>query len=137
MDTISRKRRSWNMSRIHSKNTKPELLIRKALSKLGYKYRLNYKTYGHPDIAFPKHKIAIFIHGCFWHQHGCSNSVIPKTNRRFWRMKMRSNIQRDKMTIKMLKMNKWRVITIWECEVEKDLDGITRKLNMLLKKTIK
>jgi len=124
------------MSRIQSKNTKPELLLRKALSKMGYRYRINYKTHGHPDIAFTKARIAIFMHGCFWHQHGCNNSVIPKTNYNFWKNKLKSNVRRDRIVLKMLKKEKWSVLTIWECELEKHYNITINKIKRFIKKRI-
>ncbi len=129
MDRISKARRSANMSRIRSKNTKPELLVRKALWSLGYRYRIHYKELpGKPDIALTRLKIAIFVHGCFWHRHkNCIEASKPKTNSEFWENKIRMNIERDKRNISLIKDLGWKVIVVWECELKNDLD-INRKL---------
>src|SRR5437868_14589153 len=97
MEKLSPERRSWNMSRIREKNTSPELMVRKFLTSKGLRYRLHSsKVFGKPDIIFPSKHIAVFIHGCFWHQHGCKNSTVPKSNTDFWVQKLRSNVVRDK-----------------------------------------
>lgn len=128
MDRITRETRSKNMSKIKSKNTKPELLIRKLLSKKGFKYRLHYKLPGKPDIVFPASKVVIFVNGCFWHGHNCKEGHIPKTNTEFWSKKILNNKSRDKNNIMLLRKKGWKVIPIWECNVEKN---INRKINLL------
>lgn len=87
---------------------------------------------GKPDLVFLKLKIAIFVHGCFWHQHGCKNSTLPKTNIDFWEKKLRSNLERDKDVRKKLSDEGWRSITVWECEIEKDLVKEGNKIRKLL-----
>lgn len=111
--------RSYNMSRIRGKNTKPEVLVRKYLFAEGFRYRINDKRYpGKPDIVLPKYKTAIFVHGCFWHQHkGCKIAHIPEDNRDFWVAKFQKNIERDAMNRKLLCDDGWHVIIIWECEI--------------------
>lgn len=120
MDRISAERRRWNMSKIKSENTIPEMLVRKYLYGSGFRFRIHYPVIGKPDIAFPKNKIAIFINGCFWHQHGCKNSTLPKTNRLFWKQKLLKNKERDSMNYKKLKISGWKYEIIWECEVEQN-----------------
>lgn len=131
MDIFTKEKRSWNMSRIKSKDTTPEINIRKYLFKKGYRYRINYKIPGKPDIVFPKKKLAVFIHGCFWHYHKCKNSTLPKSNVLFWKNKLESNVARDKFIVKELKKGGWKIFIIWECEIEGKVRG--KKLNRLLK----
>lgn len=103
--------------------------MRKYLRKSGFRYRIHYPIYGKPDIVFPKKKIAIFIHGCFWHLHGCKNSVIPKTNKGFWDEKLGKNTQRDRLVLKNLKKERWRIKIIWECQIEKNFLKTTQKIS--------
>lgn len=118
-DTLTKEQRHHCMSSIRSKNTKPEILVRKELFKRGFRYRINVrKLPGKPDIVLPKYKTAIFINGCFWHGHGgCRHFIIPKTNAEYWISKIRSNQQRDKESISKLQKAGWKVLTIWECEL--------------------
>jgi DNA mismatch endonuclease, patch repair protein len=119
MDSISKKRRSWNMSRIRSKDTKPELIVRSFLHRKGYRFRLHKKDLpGIPDIVLPKFKIAVLVHGCFWHRHsGCKYAYSPKSNVAKWNKKFEDNVKRDEKVNKDLKSLGWNTITIWECEV--------------------
>jgi len=123
------------MSRIKGKDTSPELRLRKELFKKGYRYRLHFSIPGRPDIVFPKKKIAIFVHGCFWHQHGCKNTVIPKTNTRFWQEKLLSNVERDRKNIKKLKSDNWKTLVVWECELEKHFPLALKKVEEEVKKS--
>ena len=118
-DTLTKEQRHRCMSQIRSKNTKPEVLVRKELFRRGYRYRINVsKLPGKPDIVLPKHRTVIFVNGCFWHGHeGCKHFVLPKTNREYWEYKIRSNQQRDNRAVKMLQDIGWNVITIWECNL--------------------
>ena len=120
-DTISPARRSWNMSRIRSKNTKPEMIVRSALHKMGYRFRLHRKDLpGTPDIVLPKYKTVIFVHGCFWHRHrGCKNCSTPKSRTSFWSRKFQDNVERDKTYAEKLTGLGWQVIVIWECEANR------------------
>lgn len=130
-DTISQKRRSEIMSHIKSKNTSIELLVRKKLYSLGYRFRVNYKLLpGKPDIVFTKRQIAIFIHGCFWHGHeiGCRYSHIPQSRQEYWNNKISKTKQRDGAHIKELSENGWKVIIIWECEIKTKFDDTIDKL---------
>lgn len=122
------------MSRIRSGDTAPELIVRKFLYNKGFRFRINYKLEGKPDIIFPKRKIAVFVNGCFWHRHGCKNSVIPKTNRKFWKNKLAGNVRRDKKVQKMLEKEGWSVYKIWECELEQKRKKTLNKLIDFIKK---
>ena len=122
MDRVSVEQRSWNMSRVRSKDTTPELLVRSFLFRHGFRFRLHVKTLpGHPDIVLPKYKTAIEVRGCFWHRHsGCREATTPSTNVEFWQEKFSRNIERDKKTERQLKELGWHLIVIWECELKKD-----------------
>ncbi len=120
MDVHSKAQRSYNMSQIHSKDTKPELKVRKYLFSRGFRYRKNCKKLpGCPDIVLPKYKTVIFVNGCFWHGHeGCRYFVMPKSNVEFWQNKINYNIERDKKNIEKLHDLGWNIIIIWECELK-------------------
>ncbi|WP_295794748.1 DNA mismatch endonuclease Vsr [Mucilaginibacter sp.] len=120
-DVHSKETRSYNMSRIRSKDTKPEMLVRRFLHKNGFRYRLHVKTLpGKPDIVLPKYKTVIFIHGCFWHGHeGCRYYVVPKTRTEWWLNKIGGNIANDNKAKAVLQDAGWNIITIWECELKK------------------
>ena len=107
------------MRAVKSKNTKPEMIVRKTLHALGYRYRLNVKTLpGSPDLVFPKYRAVIFVHGCFWHGHACKRGArLPKTNQDYWRKKIARNVARDAKNSEALRALGWRVITLWECEL--------------------
>lgn len=111
------------MSGIRGKNTKPEMLVRRALFAAGYRFRLHRKDLpGAPDIALPGRKIAIFAHGCFWHMHaGCKNAKLPSTRPEFWRDKLQGNVSRDQRAIAALVKDGWRVLTVWECATREPL----------------
>lgn len=112
--------RKWNMSRIHSKNTTPELFVRSLLHRNGFRFRLHVKSLpGCPDIVLPKYHIAMFVNGCFWHMHGCSNSRIPKTRSEWWKRKLESNVRRDEKNYSALKSMGWKVMVVWECEIRR------------------
>jgi DNA mismatch endonuclease (patch repair protein) len=130
-DTVSNERRSEIMSHIRSRNTSIELLIRKKMHSLGYRFRVNYKELpGKPDIVFTKKKIAIFIHGCFWHGHevGCRYSHISQTRKEYWIPKIIRTKERDKEHTEYLLKDGWTVLTIWECEVKKCFDGTINRI---------
>lgn len=136
-DIHSKETRSYNMSRIKGRDTKPEMLVRKLLFFRGFRYRLySKKLPGKPDIIFPKYKTVIFINGCFWHGHEkCRYFVVPKTRTDFWLSKINTNILNDKKNAAQLESMGWHVITVWECElrkkdsIEKVIDKITEKLH--------
>lgn len=117
-DRISAQARSENMRRICSRDTKPELRVRQLVFGLGYRYRLHSKTLpGHPDLVFPSRRKVLFVHGCFWHQHDCKSSHIPKSNRTYWIPKLNRNRARDRKNLQMLQAMGWKALTIWECEI--------------------
>lgn len=118
MDRLSREQRSWNMSQIRARNTTPELLVRSLLHRSGYRFRLHRRDLpGSPDIVLPKHKIVVFVHGCFWHQHAqCRYATMPKTRPEFWRQKFRDNLRRDRRAKSQLSKLGWRVLVVWECQ---------------------
>ena len=117
--------RSRNMSAIKSKNTKPEITVRKFLHSKGYRFRIHRKDLpGSPDIVLPKYKTVVFVHGCFWHRHeGCKHKTTPKTRKEFWENKFNENIKRDRNNFKELKKLNWKVLVIWECQM-KNLEKI-------------
>lgn len=121
MDSLTKEHRSWNMSRIRSKNTKPEMIVRSFLHRNGFRFRLHVKALpGHPDIVLPKYKTVIEVRGCFWHRHlGCKATTTPSSNIEFWQKKFKQNIERDKQNGKELKDLGWNQIVVWECETEK------------------
>ena len=121
MDVHDKATRSYNMSQIKGKNTKPEELVRKYLFTRGFRYRKNDKRLpGSPDIVLPKYKTVIFVNGCFWHGHtGCKYFVWPQNNADFWREKIQCNIERDKNNYEKLKQLGWSVVLVWECELKK------------------
>ena len=130
MDRLTADKRSWLMSRIKAKNTQPELVVRRLIFGMGYRYRLHDKRLaGHPDLVFPGRKKAIFVNGCFWHGHvGCRYGRLPKTRVEFWLAKIERNQARDKENIASLEANGWRVLTVWQCEL-KVIDLLAARLN--------
>lgn len=136
MDIWSKEKRSLVMSKIRSKDTKPEIILRSELHKLGYRFRIHKKDLpGKPDIVLPKYKTVIFVHGCFWHYHkNCQEGRIPNTNSKFWKEKLFKNIERDKNHQSSCKNLGWKVLIIWECEIEKKLDGVIQKIKKTIKK---
>lgn len=126
--------RSYNMSMIKGKNTKPELVVRKFLHANGFRYRLHVKDLpGKPDIVLPKYKTVIFVHGCFWHGHeGCIKSKLPTTKAQWWKQKISSNITRDMDVYDKLEQVGWNVITIWQCHLVPS--NIQQELSILLQK---
>jgi DNA mismatch endonuclease (patch repair protein) len=121
-DIHSKETRSFNMSRIRSKDTKPEMLVRKFLFSRGFRYRLHDKKLpGKPDIVLPKYKTVIFVHGCFWHGHqDCKYFVVPKTRTEWWLNKITKNISNDKVAGTSIRNLGWKTIEIWECELKGD-----------------
>ncbi|TDM07712.1 very short patch repair endonuclease [Macrococcus lamae] len=114
--------RSYNMSRIKGKNSKPEEAVRKYLYHHGFGYRKNYrKLPGSPDIYLPKYKTAIFVNGCFWHVHNCGKFVMPKSNQEFWQAKFNRNVARDEKNIEELTNMGYKVIVLWECGLDKEI----------------
>jgi DNA mismatch endonuclease, patch repair protein len=135
-DVHTKQVRSYNMSRIKGKNTKPEMLVRRFLHANGYRYRLHDKRLpGKPDIVLPKYKSIIFVHGCFWHGHkNCKYFVVPKTRTDWWLNKINGNIANDVKAAKALKKEGWRIINLWECDLKpaklsKTLNKLSQKLS--------
>jgi DNA mismatch endonuclease, patch repair protein len=127
-DPLSPSQRSERMSRIRSGNSKPELRVRRLVHGLGYRYRLHVPALpGRPDLVFGGRKKVIFVHGCFWHQHGCRIYRMPKSNQVFWLNKLASNVRRDKLNMASLDKAGWTVLIIWECQT-KDLTELTREI---------
>lgn len=133
MDSLSPERRSWNMSRIRAKDTRPERLVRSLLHNLGYRFRLNRKDVpGRPDIVLPKYRTAIYVHGCFWHRHkGCTLAYTPKSNLEFWSKKFSRNEERDAEVAAALKETGWKQIVVWECETRNEV-ALARRLKKSL-----
>ena len=132
VDIVSEQQRSYNMSRIRSKNTKPEIIVRSMLHRLGYRFTVNgpknKKLPGKPDIVLPKYKTVIFVHGCFWHRHkGCKYATLPKARAEWWKTKLEGNAERDVRQQKELWKLGWEVIVIWECELKK-CDSLTQRI---------
>ena len=134
MDIWSKEKRSQVMSNIRSIDTKPELLVRSLLHQAGYRFRIHRKDLpGKPDIVLPKYKAVVFVHGCFWHLHsGCRDGTVPKTRADYWKNKLLRNKERDKEHMRTLQKLGWRVLRLWECEVEKETDKVLEKLNNIL-----
>lgn len=133
-DVHNKKTRSYNMSRIKAKNTKPEMLLRKFLHAQGFRYSLHNKRLpGKPDIVLKKYKTIVFVHGCFWHGHkNCKYFVVPKTRTNFWLNKIAANKANDEKAVKALKKDGWMVITVWECKLKPN--KVEKTLTFLLKK---
>jgi DNA mismatch endonuclease (patch repair protein) len=136
-DVHTKEQRSFNMSQIKGKDTKPEMLVRRFLHASGFRYKLHDKTLpGKPDIVLPKYKTVIFIHGCFWHGHkDCKYFVVPKTRTEWWLNKINGNIANDKKAAKALNEEGWKIIIIWTCELT--ALAFQKKLSMLLIKLSK
>ena len=126
MDIVDAQTRSRMMANIKGKNTRPEMTVRKYLHGLGYRFRLNCADHsGRPDLVLPKHKLAIFVHGCFWHRHqDCYYATSPATRKEFWKEKLDRNAERDTLNIQLLNTAGWRVIIIWECGLKHCLHTI-------------
>ncbi len=137
MDIWCKEKRSQVMSHIHSRNTKPELIIRRELHRMSFRFRIHRKDLpGCPDIVLPKYKVIIFVHGCFWHLHeGCRDGTIPKTYHDKWKLKLEGNVNRDQYNYEKLKELGWKVLILWECEVEKDLGVCISKIKNITRST--
>lgn len=120
MDTITKSERSLLMSRIRSKDTRPELVVRSILHRCGYRFRLHRKDLpGRPDIVLPRHRKIILVHGCFWHGHTCRLASKPKSNKRYWNLKIQTNRARDSRNLEALVSQGWKVLELWECDIRK------------------
>jgi DNA mismatch endonuclease (patch repair protein) len=121
VDVLTRAQRSFNMSRIRSKDTSPELFVRRLVHALGFRYRLHSAELpGRPDLVFTSRRKVIFVHGCYWHMHACDwGRVTPKTNAAFWQTKRMSNVERDRRNLRELGRLGWHVLVVWECSLRK------------------
>ena len=132
MDTLSPEQRSERMALIRGKDTAPELTVRRLVHKLGYRYRKHRRELpGQPDLVFAGRRKIIFVHGCFWHRHGCSLGRLPKSRLEFWSDKLEKNRARDLRNVERLEQAGWRVLTIWECELG-DPQTIARRVRGFL-----
>ena len=133
MDTLQPAERSRRMAAIRSKDTKPELKVRRLVHGMGYRYRLHPKGIpGRPDLAFGSRRKLIFVHGCFWHRHqGCALARMPKSRIDFWGPKLEANRQRDERTLAQLRANGWDVLIVWECEVKRERELMERVADFL------
>lgn len=139
MDCYDEAKRSDIMSRIRSKDTKPELLVRKLLFHAGFRYRLHVKTLpGHPDVVLPRWKVVVFVHGCFWHGHaGCPKATVPATRREFWEAKIRGNRERDEREIQALLAAGWRVLVVWQCACKKrNLPTLAKRMKRFVESSV-
>lgn len=134
-DRITKEHRSWNMSRIRSKDTKPEKAVRSLLHSMGYRFRLHVKELpGKPDIVLPKYKTIIFVHGCYWHRHqGCKYAYMPNSRVNFWNEKFRRNIQRHQKVTRELEELGWNILVVWECELQ-DTKTLQEKIYHICRK---
>ena len=136
MDRLTPERRSRLMSQVRGKDTTPEMVVRRAAHRMGLRFRLHRKDLpGKPDLVFPKHRTAIFVHGCFWHRHAnCKKATMPKSNVKFWREKFERNVQRDRRNQAELAKAGWQVGVIWECQT-KDPEEVTAYLKDLFSRS--
>jgi len=136
MVTTYAQKRKRKMARIKGKNTRPELLVRSALHKKGYRFRLHYVSLpGKPDIVLKKYRTVIFVNGCFWHQHrGCRLAKIPKTRIDFWKDKLRKNVRRQHVNIAYIKCAGYKIIVVWECQIYKNTEKVVKKIIATIKK---
>jgi len=132
-DIFTREERSRIMSRIRGTNTKPEMAVRKRLYSMGYRYRLHYSELpGKPDIVLPKHKKAIFVHGCFWHSHlNCRRASVPSSNKAFWKRKLLGNARRDRQNYRRLNALGWSYKVVWQCEIPNGNRLLLKLINYL------
>lgn len=132
-DVLTPKQRSKNMAAIRSKNTSPEMIVRRTAHRLGYRYVLHHKKLpGHPDLVFPSRRKAVFVHGCFWHMHDCRyGRVVPATNATFWSNKRAGNAARDSRNMQTLQSLGWGTLVIWECET-RDLEILKTRIGEFL-----
>ena len=118
-DIFSKDKRSWIMSQVRDKNTSPEIVVRTLIHRLGYRFRLHRSDLpGKPDLVFPSRRKVVFVHGCFWHGHGCDRgNRRPKTNQTYWHKKIQRNIERDKIHKEKLTLLGWQTLAVWECQI--------------------
>ena len=138
MDSLTPEKRSWNMSRIRGKDTRPEIAVRSLLHRMGYRFRTtDRKLPGKPDIVLPKYRTVILVHGCFWHRHpGCKYAYTPKSRLDFWERKFMGNVERDAKNLSLLQQQGWFPIVVWECEIKRDADAVLKKISRTLQRRI-
>lgn len=136
VDSLCPEHRSWNMSRIRSRDTKPELLLRSMLHRAGLRFRLHRRDLpGSPDIVLPKYSTVIFVHGCDWHRHkGCKKTTTPSTRTNFWEAKFARNVERDEHNILALKAAGWQPLVVWECELKRDPMSVLKYIEQELRR---
>lgn len=120
MDRLTKEKRSWNMGRIRSRHTKPEIAVRSCLHRMGFRFRLHGRALpGSPDVVLPKHRTVVMVHGCFWHRHpSCKYAYTPSSKVKFWQEKFEGNVIRDRRARRALQAQSWKVVTVWECETK-------------------
>ena len=135
-DVLTPQQRSFNMSRIRSRDTRPEMVVRSIVHRMGFRYRLHKKDLsGKPDIVLVRHRKIIDVHGCFFHMHTCRyGSVVPATNEKFWRTKRLSNVERDRLNLRALRRAGWKVLIVWECETRKP-EKLVKRIQKFLSST--
>lgn len=128
-DNLTKEQRGRNMRLVKSRDTSPEIIVRKSLHEVGFRFRLHSTSLpGKPDIVLPRHYVVVFVHGCFWHNHGCKRSKMPATNKDFWTKKIAGNVRRDIKNKLALESLGWKVETVWGCRVLEDTERIIAML---------
>lgn len=131
-DSLTQEKRSWLMSRVRQRDTKPEMLVRRLVHSMGWRFRLHSKELpGRPDLVFPRLRKVIFIHGCFWHRHDCKKATTPKSNEDYWHKKFAENVERDNKALAELKRMGWGSMVVWECKT-RDIDALIASLSAFL-----
>lgn len=131
-DRIAHEARSRNMARIRSRDTGPEVRVRSILHRCGFRFRLHQGDLpGNPDIVLPRHHKVIFVHGCFWHSHGCKRGGVPQSNLGYWLPKLKRTVKRDRSNLKALESLGWKVLTVWECETM-EMESLLAKMERFL-----
>ena len=131
IDKLTKLQRSSNMARVHSRDTAPELFVRREIFAEGFRYRIAPKLAGKPDIVLSRYRTAVFVHGCFWHGHSCARGARPKSNTEFWDRKLAKNIERDARAVCLLESQGWTVVTIWTCQLSAGTSALIRRLRSL------
>ena len=131
-DHVTKERRSFIMSQVGTKDTGPEMIVRRALHSFGYRYRLHRRDLpGTPDLVFPSRRKVVFIHGCFWHAHGCRWGQLPKSRPDYWKPKLETNRERDKRNIESLAAKGWKALAVWQCELKRPDEALDRIIDFL------
>lgn len=130
VDTVAPEVRSRMMAAVTGRDTKPELVVRRTLHAAGYRFRLHQRDLpGRPDVVFPRHRLAVFVHGCFWHGHDCRRGRKPSSNTGFWDLKLARNVERDRAAAEALAAAGWTVETVWECSLQAGIERVLDRLN--------